>query len=814
MKIYDWKWMLTLCGSIALSTVMMVLTTGALFGQASTSSLQGEVTDATGAVSGRVLDTSNAPVSGAEVRLVRTPGAIIAATESGTGGAFQLNAAPGDYVLEVLSPGFAKASTRVDLTSAGRPGLDIVLTPEALSSKIIVSANLLAGGTDMVERIPGSVEVIDAATFRDSRLFTSEEVLRKVSGIHARPEEGFGLRPNIGIRGLNPTRSTQVLLLEDGVPLAYAPYGDNASYYHPPVDRFEGLEVIKGAGQILFGPRTVGGVINYVTPPIPENWSGAVVLTGGNRDYFNGHARVGGTVNGTGLYFDATRKQGEGARDNVRSGLSDLNFKLQTSLGPRQSLAFRANSYTEDSRVTYSGLRADEYAANPRGNPFRNDSFDGNRWGFSGTHTSSWTPRFVQTTTLYGALFFRDWWRQSSNSGERPNTDCGGMANLNTTCGTQGRLRYYYTWGIDPRFRYSHGGGGVHVDHDFGFRYHDERQERRQLNGTAPLARTGTIVEDNQRLAKATSGFWQPRIVLGKFSVTPGIRLEHVRYKRTNRLFNNNAGVFGRRNVTEAIPGIGVSYSPTSAITLFSGLHRGFAPPRAEDVVNNSGGFVELDPERSWNYEAGARVRIRRSLAVEATFFRTDFQNQIVPASLAGGVGAVLTNAGETLHQGFDLSGRWEWRDVAGSGQTLYLRGVWMWLPVARYEGTRFSNVSGFGTIRIDGNRLPYAPRHLATASAGWIHRRGIHAFVEGVQTGRQFGDDLSTVNQTPDGQRGAIPGYFIWNATVNVPIEAWRTTAFITSKNLGDRLAIVDRARGILPNSPRLIQAGFRFDF
>ena len=105
----------------------------------------------------------------------------------------------------------------------------------------------------------------------------TDEALRKVSGVHARGEEGFGLRPNIGIRGLLPTRSSKVLLLEDGIPLSYAPYGDNASYYHPPIDRFESVEVIKGAGQVLYGPMTVGGVINYITPAAPDRRGGYVV---------------------------------------------------------------------------------------------------------------------------------------------------------------------------------------------------------------------------------------------------------------------------------------------------------------------------------------------------------------------------------------------------------------------------------------------------------------------------------------------------------------------------------------------------------
>ncbi|MGH8058964.1 MAG: TonB-dependent receptor plug domain-containing protein, partial [Candidatus Entotheonellia bacterium] len=103
--------------------------------------------------------------------------------------------------------------------------------------------------------IPGSAEIIEQEILENSRVFSVNEALRKVPGLHIRDEEGFGLRPNIGIRGLNPTRSTKMTLLEDGVPLAYAPYSDNASYYHPPIDRFERIEVLKGVGLLLFGPQ-------------------------------------------------------------------------------------------------------------------------------------------------------------------------------------------------------------------------------------------------------------------------------------------------------------------------------------------------------------------------------------------------------------------------------------------------------------------------------------------------------------------------------------------------------------------------------
>ena len=161
--------------------------------------------------------------------------------------------------------------------------------------------------------IGGSADVIGEEALTRSHVFTANEALRRVPGLQVRDEEGFGLRPNIGLRGLNPTRTTKITLLEDGLPLAYSPYGDNASYYHPPIDRFAALEVLKGAHSLFFGPQTIGGVINYLTPDAPTTPGGFVQLSAGSRSYFNAHLRAGGH----GVLVDYTRKQGDGARDNL-----------------------------------------------------------------------------------------------------------------------------------------------------------------------------------------------------------------------------------------------------------------------------------------------------------------------------------------------------------------------------------------------------------------------------------------------------------------------------------------------------------------
>jgi Fe(3+) dicitrate transport protein len=107
---------------------------------------------------------------------------------------------------------------------------------------------------------------------------------------------------------------------------------------------------------------------------------------------------------------------------------------------------------------------------------------------------------------------------------------------------------------------------------------------------------------------------------------------------------------------------------------------------------------------------------------------------------------------------------------------------------------------------------LPYAPKQLLTLGIGYVHASGLDVLLEAVRASDQFGDDLNTLIPTPDGQRGLIPGYTVWNTTVNYALK--QATVFLTVKNLLDDVFIVDRARGILPGSPRLVQSGIKVRF
>ncbi|HEX6163933.1 MAG TPA: TonB-dependent receptor [Vicinamibacterales bacterium] len=763
-------------------------------------------------LNGTVRDTTGAPVPGATVTIRTDSGVAVTTVVTDAKGEFVVpNLASQRYAISASLPGFSVARRTLE-----RPGVmrvDLTLHPEGLSEAVTVVGTELVGSEAVLRRTPGSYDLLRRADLEATHVFTSSEALRKLPGVAVRDEEGLGLRPNIGLRGLNPTRSSKVLLLEDGLPVTYAPYGDNASYYHPPVERFDRIEVLKGSSQIAYGPVTLGGVVNYITPAAPDRRSLSLDLTAGNRSYANAGIAGGGRWGTAGLFGHATRKQADGSRDNIHATLTDVLAKSTWRFATAHDFTLKANYYDENSQVTYSGLREAEYRANPRQNPFADDHFDGRRAGASASHQALLWSRVAASLQAYGSTFSRDWWRQSSNSAQRPNDAadplCGGMNNLSTTCGNEGRLRDYVHAGIEARGRLMFAGRTTN-ETDFGVRLHVEQQDRIQRNGETPAARTGVVVEDNERTTDAWSAFMQHKLTGGAWTIVPGVRIERIDYSRHNRL----AGVSGSTRLTEVVPGLGVSFAPAADVTVFGGIHRGFAPPRVEDIINNStGGSVDLDPERSWNYEGGIRGRAR-GVHASLTAFRMDYENQIVPASVAGGAGAVLTNAGETLHQGVEGSANTEWRGLGGTGHGLYAAAAITWLPVARFEGVRTSAVSGFGATSVSGNRLPYAPEVTHTLTFGYRHANGIDVQFESQHVGAQFGDDLNTIVPTPDGQRGRLDAYTYLGVAASAPLPRVPGRIFVTVKNLADRTFIIDRVRGILPAHPRLIHVGTSWRF
>ncbi|MCS7081644.1 MAG: TonB-dependent receptor [Bacteroidetes bacterium] len=698
------------------------------------------------------------------------------------------------------------------------------LPKPVLQGQALPVVTIIGDAESALRAVAGSGTLVSARWIAALQPISLEEVLRTVPGLYVRPEEGFGLRPNIGVRGLPPTRSTKVLLLEDGVPFTLAPYGDPATYYHPPLDRFASIEVLKGAAQILYGPQTIGGVINYLTR-LPEGpLGGQLRLSGGTRAYANAHFTYGGTWAGgaSGFLLDVLHRRGRLNREHTFSRITDLTVKAVQRTDGLGRVVLKLNAYWENSQVTYPGLTQAQFEENPYQNPFRDDNFRVKRLGAHLAYQQPLGGRWMVLSNSYGYVIDRHWWRQgtlvwrngqwvtednSADPGNYPGVRVIPSPNRN-----DGRLRHYEVLGQELRLHHSGRTMALRHELDLGLRYHQEFQHRYQIRGDAPGARTGTIVEDNDRYAWAYSGFLQDRILWSDWVLTLGARLEAVRYRRVNQLGNRGLGSSGRARLWAFVPGMGLTYAPASGWTIFVGLHRGFAPPRVEDAITNEGLSVELDPELSWNAELGLRYQRTERLRFELTAFRLDFENQIIPASLAGGITSVLTNAGRTRHAGLELSARLSGALLGAALAPVSAHLAYTYLPVAQYVGERYSILNP--RVRITGNRLPYAPEHLLEAGLWVALRSALQLGLEFSHVSAQFSDDLNTLEPTPNGRQGLIPAYWLWNLALEyrTPIRGLSLSGAV--KNLTDALYIVDRSRGILVGTPRTAQLGIRWAF
>ena len=135
--------------------------------------------------------------------------------------------------------------------------------------EVIISTNTLFGNKYVAQNRTGSAFYLSQKELAKFSFTDINRALRTVPGVTIYEEDGFGLRPNISLRGTSPERSSKITIMEDGVLIAPAPYSASAAYYFPTIARMEAVEVLKGSSQVQYGPFTTGGAINMISAQIP-----------------------------------------------------------------------------------------------------------------------------------------------------------------------------------------------------------------------------------------------------------------------------------------------------------------------------------------------------------------------------------------------------------------------------------------------------------------------------------------------------------------------------------------------------------------
>lgn len=182
--------------------------------------------------------------------------------------------------------------------------------------------------------VPGSVALVDLEQISQLQPRSTEDVLRRVPGIYVKGEEENAVVVNVGVRGL-PAGDYKTLVLEDGVPIQPGIFVGNSRYYNPRIQRMEGVEALKGAASLRYGPNTIGGVINYLTKT-PDD---GVWLTGKFGTWNTREASVEiGSSSPSGdsrIGVIATRTRSDGFMDKGYD-MTDVMLKTGSVIGENQ----------------------------------------------------------------------------------------------------------------------------------------------------------------------------------------------------------------------------------------------------------------------------------------------------------------------------------------------------------------------------------------------------------------------------------------------------------------------------------------------
>jgi Outer membrane receptor for Fe3+-dicitrate len=163
-----------------------------------------------------------------------------------------------------------------------------------------------------VTDLAGAGTVISNEELQKARETDIQKNLTAVPGLYMRTEEGYGLRPNISIRGTAIERTAKVTIMEEGVLVAPSPYTSSSAYYFPTTGRIHAVEVLKGPAGVSQGPQTIGGAINLISTPNPEVSSGRIVQELGENGMTRTQAYYGGTQGSLGALVEVHEHSSDG----------------------------------------------------------------------------------------------------------------------------------------------------------------------------------------------------------------------------------------------------------------------------------------------------------------------------------------------------------------------------------------------------------------------------------------------------------------------------------------------------------------------
>jgi Fe(3+) dicitrate transport protein len=609
---------------------------------------------------------------------------------------------------------------------------------------VVVKGSLLgASKKEDVRTYAGSRQVISHEQLADGANRSIDDALQHVPGVKILDETGTGVLPQIMVRGLYESRSGRAQVLMDGIPLSLAPYGQTSlSLFPVTLNQIDRIDIVRGGAAVQYGPNNVGGVINLVSKPIPENWTttlGERITAGGDGKFLRDtYLSTGGYLTANfGMQLDADWLKGQYWRDHSDTNVKNFRWRAEWWLADDKLLKASVERYVANMNLA-GALSADDYEHNPRQSTRPLDDFTGRTtrtslvyeqhlgaWGpFDESHFS-WT-NFDWTTDrnfIFGS-------RLASAESSRPD--------LPPQLYNDGP-RSFDVYGTQPQLTLHADSGGVTQLWTVGTRVEREHigyiaQATELDNGAYTLFRDWQF--HNRAFAAFASdaiGFYDDRLM-----VTPGVRYEHLDSDFTDRI----SGKRYSNDIRDLLPGITVGYQASNQWYFYTDAQRSLRPPQITMIVYGN----NLKSELSWNYEVGTRYTPTANTSISFDLYHINFDNQIQYNSTT----ASYFNLGKTRNQGAEVQLEWS----PASLRELKFDAGYSYLDAAQKSG------------QYQGLRVPYTSRNQVNLGASYAFGDTVLAF-NGYYFSGAFSNAANTKMENAIASVGALPAYWVANTQI-----------------------------------------------
>ena len=711
------------------------------------------------------------------------------------------------------------------------------------------------GSKEDVTSLQGSGVVLDSTDLKPFFHTDITEILRQVPGVYVRPEEGYGLFPNISLRGTDPNRSSKVTIMEDGIPSSPSPFSDPSAYYSPTAGRMAGFEVLKGSSQLKYGPNTTGGVINYLSTPIPNSHLSHLRASYGENNERISHAYSGGKSDFAGgklgylvEIFDhrtdgwkSIPALGDIVGSNAPVAKTDITLKLSYEFGEGNYLEFKAGRTDLDADVSYIGLDATDIASNPyqRYHNTKLDNMDSDQTRYYLRYLKEIDEDTNLKMTVFNNEFNRDWYKigkvrindirndvagapvtydddsdsatyqssekwKSIGKGAFSSVDhvnmlrgSGTMSDANYSGDGQIRVKHndrnYENTGFQTSLQKQWGNHYL----DLGTRFtkdHYTYKDFTEDHYNVSNAGDETAAASYLKTEPDSKGTGADRISkVWETYLTDEVNLGALTLTPGLRY---TSAEYEYKNVkgtvSDTLFGVGGSYEFDSHL-LFAGVHQGHALP-------GYSGASGMEEEKSLGFEIGSRG----SLSIfnyEVAYFNTSIEDMIAIPSVGSGLGDDATNIGEASIDGVEIL-------IA----TDLNRGGGVQLPLsfgATFTNAQFDTATeSDGETRYDGglpgSSIPYIPDFQFNIRGGLVSE-SFSTFLNYHWQDKVF---VSAANTSSLDEYSTLDWSAFYTISEGVGIFAKVT-------NITDEEYIMsDLPDGFRSGAPRLASLGMEFDF